>query len=170
MRIFSVGFAVAMLALVVFGATANAQTTSIPFGIINHDSSQPIEIVADSFTISQNKGQAEFVGNVVVGQAEMRMTAARILVEYDSVQDQKAGKIARMVASGGVTLVSGSEAAEAKNAVYSIKDNMIRLDGDVLLTQGTNALSGQKMTINLSDGSASIEGRVKTIFRTGGSE
>jgi len=39
-----------------------------------------------------------------------------------------------------------------------------------LITQGENALSGQKITINLSDGSAKVEGRVKTIFQTGASE
>ena len=39
------------------------------------------------------------------------------------------------------------------------------MTGDVILTQGKNALSGEKLLINLNDGTATIEGRVKTIFQ-----
>ncbi len=170
MRILSKTIIGALVGLAGLSAMALAQTSSVPFGIVNHDPTQPIEIVSDSFTVNQRDGTAEFDGNVVVGQGEMRLTADKIHVEYDSVADQKNGKIARMVASGGVTLVSGGEAAEAKNAIYSIRDGKIILSGDVLLTQGKNALSGQKIVINLTDGSAIIEGRVKTVFQAGASK
>ena len=44
---------------------------------------------------------------------------------------------------------------------------MVIMTGDVLLTQGKNTLQSQKMIVNLEDGSAQMEGRVKTIMRTG---
>jgi lipopolysaccharide export system protein LptA len=148
-------------------APVQAQTTSVPFGGLNHNTNQQVEIVSDSFTVSQSDGTAEFVGNVVVGQGDMRLSAGKIVVEYAAGEGQSTGRINLLIASGGVTLVSGAEAAEAKRAVYSIKKGNIVMTGDVILTQGKNVLSGQEMVIDLKTGSAKIEGRVKTIFQTG---
>ncbi len=151
-------------------ATVAAQTASVPFGGVSHDTKQPVEIVSDSFSLDQSGGTAEFVGNVVVGQGDMRLSARKIVVEYAATEGDATGRIDRMVATGGVTLVSGSEAAESQSAIYSIDDGKIVMTGNVILTQGANALSGQKITINLKTGAAAIEGRVKTIFQTGGSQ
>jgi lipopolysaccharide export system protein LptA len=150
---------------------AAAQSTSLDFGQKAHDAKQQVEIVADSITFSQSKGQAEFAGNVVVGQGDMRLSADKITVEYTKGDGGVAtARIARMVASGGVTLVSGSDAVEARTAEYRPDDGVVEMEGDVLVTQGPNALAGQKITINLADGSARIEGRVRTVFQPGASE
>jgi len=159
--------------LVLFGGMASglfAQQISVPFGSVEHDAKQPVEIVSDSFTISQSRGSAEFVGNVIVGQGDLRISAGKISVEYALEDGQPTGNIGRLIASEGVTLVSGTEAAEAQTATYSITDGLIIMEGNVLLTQGDSALSGQKITIDLKDGSAKVEGRVKTIFNTKASQ
>ena len=44
--------------------------------------------------------------------------------------------IARLEASGGVTLVSGEDAAEAAGADYDVQTGMIEMAGDVLLGAG----------------------------------
>ena len=72
-----------------------------------------------------------------------------------------------MTASGGVTIVSGQEAAESNNAVYSLASETIVMTGDVLLTQGPSAITGDRFTYNLNTGSGEMSGRVKTILRTG---
>lgn len=149
---------------------AVAQTTSVSLGETGHNPKNPVEIVADSFSISQTKGEAEFVGNVVVGQGDIRLSADKISVIYEVENGQQTGSIDRMVAEGNVTLVAGEQAAEADIATYLVAKSAIVMEGNVLLTQGQNALSGGKMTINLDDGSARFEGRVRTIFQTGGSE
>ena len=41
------------------------------------------------------------------------------------------------------------------------------MEGDVLLTQGKNALSSQRLTIDLNAGTGQLEGRVQTIFVPG---
>ena len=146
---------------------APAQTASIPFGDTRADLTQPIEIVSDSFTLSQDRGEAEFVGNVVVGQGTLRLSADRIHVTYVMENGKPTSAIDRMVATGNVTLVAGTEAAEAQKAIYSVKDQTIRMEGDVLLTQGPNALSGQSMVYDLRSGSARIAGRVRTILNPG---
>jgi lipopolysaccharide export system protein LptA len=41
------------------------------------------------------------------------------------------------------------------------------MQGDVLLTQGQNALSSQNLRIDLNAGTGVLEGRVETIFTPG---
>lgn len=148
-------------------ALALAQGATVAFGGLQHDSSLPVEIAADALEIDQATGKAVFRGNVVVGQGEMKLSAARVEVEYAS-GGSATGEVQRLHATGGVTLVSGAEAAEAQEAVYSIGSSQIVMTGDVLLTQGQNALSGQKLTVNLDGGTGVMEGRVRTVFQSGG--
>ena len=150
-----------------FSATAQAQGASVAFGGLKHDSSLPVEIAADSLTINQETGKATFRGNVLVGQGEMRLSAGLVQVEYKD-GSSSTGEVQRLHASGGVTLVSGAEAAEAAEAIYSIGSSQIVMSGNVLLTQGQNALSGQKLTVDLTSGTGVMSGRVKTVFQSGG--
>lgn len=142
---------------------AHAQGTQIGFGTIKADPTLPVEVSADSLDVDQTNGSAEFQGNVVVGQGEMRLSAPRLLVIYKSE-----GGIDRLEATGGVTLVSGADAAEADRADYTIDSGVVVMTGNVLLTQGGNALTSQKMTVNLTTGTAQMVGRVKTILNPDG--
>ena len=145
-----------------------AQGANVAFGGLKHDASLPVEITSDELTVDQGSGSAVFIGNVVASQGELRLSASRVLVQRVLVDGQPSGDIDKLVASGGVTLVNGEEAAEAQDAVYSITNSEIIMTGDVILTQGPNALSGEKLTVDLNTGRGQMTGRVKTIFQTGG--
>ncbi|WP_108483744.1 LptA/OstA family protein [Oceaniglobus ichthyenteri] len=151
--------------LMLCGAPALAQGTNIAFGGLKHDTSQPVEVASDSLSIDQADGSAEFSGNVLITQGEMRLSAGAVRVVY---APGGAGQISEMRATGGVTLVNGAEAAEAREAIYSIDKGTVVMTGDVLLTQGQNALSSNTLTINLAAGTGILEGRVRTVFQTGG--
>nr|WP_245766309.1 lipopolysaccharide transport periplasmic protein LptA [Sulfitobacter brevis] len=142
---------------------AGAQGANVAFGTIRQDTSLPVEVTADNLSVENATGTAIFTGNVAIGQGEMRLTAARVLVVYRA--EQKG--IARLEATGGVTLVSGEDAAESERADYNIDDGTIVMTGNVLLAQGASALSADKMSIRLEDGTAQMTGRVKTILQTG---
>lgn len=156
-----------LLAVFTTGAVL-AQGATVAFGGLKHDASLPVEITADELTVDQQTGLAVFIGNVVAGQGEMRLSAARVRVQYAVVNGQATGDIDKLFASGGVTLVNGAEAAEARDAVYAVGAAEIVMTGDVILTQGVNALSGEKLTVDLNTGQGRMTGRVKTIFQTGG--
>lgn len=141
-----------------------AQEAKIAFGGLAQDTSLPVEVNADSLSVNNADGTAVFSGNVLVGQGEMRLAAAKVSVEYG----QDGRSIARLHATGGVTIANLADAAEAKEALYTIDSGVIVLTGDVLLTQGASALSGQKLTIHLKDGTGIMEGRVSTVFVPGG--
>ena len=153
--------------LLAFGQNAGAafaQQANIAFGGMKQDTSMPVEVDADNLSINNADGTAVFSGNVIVMQGDMRLTAGEVRVEYAA----EGGGIKTLHASGGVTLINKADAAEAQDAVYTIEQGNVVMTGDVLLTQGPNAISGQKLVINLKDGTGIMEGRVKTIFAPGG--
>lgn len=143
---------------------ALAQGATVAFGGLKQDTSLPVEISADQLSVNQADGSATFAGNVLVGQGEMRLSAGSVRVEYG--QDGKS--ITRLHATGGVTLANRTEAAESREAVYTIATGEVVMTGDVMLTQGQSALSGQKLVIDLKAGTGVMEGRVQTIFVPGG--
>lgn len=159
-----------VLTISLIAGAAVSQQTSIPFGSDQHDATQQVEITSDVFRISQKNRSVVFSGNVLIGQGELQIAAGEVLVIYADSEDENNGQIEKLTATGGVTLVAGAEAAEADAAVYTIDTGNIVMTGNVLLTQGNNAVSGQILTINLGTGFAQIEGRVKTIFNTGSSD
>jgi lipopolysaccharide export system protein LptA len=144
-----------------------AQGANLTLGSGTFDSGMPVEVSADTFSVDQNSGQAVFDGNVLVVQGDVRMSADKVLIEYATDGDATANGISRLIASGGVTFVTPTDAAEAREAVYSIADSTVTLSGDVLLTQGQNALSGERLIVDLTSGTGRMEGRVRTVFGAG---
>lgn len=150
-----------VLALALLPSGVFAQGAQIAFGKTQQDTTQPVEVTADNLSVDQNDGTAIFTGNVLIGQGDMRLSAAKVQVFYT----EDGNSIQRLLASGGVTLVSGDDAAEAKNADYSIAKGTIAMNGDVLLVQKTSAITADRMTINTKTGTARMEGRVKTVLQ-----
>jgi lipopolysaccharide export system protein LptA len=142
---------------------AAAQGASVEFGGLRQDASLPVEVSADSLTVNQTDGSALFEGNVIAVQGDLRLTAGAVQVRYA----EGGGAIRTLTATGGVTLVSATDAAEAREAVYSVQEGSVVMTGDVLLTQGPNAISGQKLVLDLTAGTGRMEGRVQTVFTPG---
>jgi lipopolysaccharide export system protein LptA len=149
--------------LCLVAASAMAQGTGVALGGFGYDRAQPVEITADSLDVSQTDGTAIFEGNVIIGQGDMRLSAGKVVVEYGETAEGKT-EISRLLASGGVTLVSAEEEAEAQNAVYSVDDGSVTLSGQVLVTQGQMVIGGDRMVVNLETGDGSVEGNVRTLL------
>jgi lipopolysaccharide export system protein LptA len=141
-----------------------AQDAQVAFGGLRQDTTLPVEVKAESLTVNQTDGSATFTGNVLVGQGEMRLAAQTVRVEYAA--DGKS--IAKLHATGGVTLASNSDAAESNEAVYAVDAGTVLMTGNVLLTQGPSAIAGQKLLIDLKAGTGRMEGGVSTVFSPGG--
>ena len=112
-------------------------------------------------------GKATFDGNVLVVQGDVRMSAGKVSIEYSVGEDDSANGVSRLLASGGVTFVTATEAVEAQEATYSVADSLVTLSGDVLLTQGSTAISGERLIIDLKSGDGRMEGRVRTVIGGG---
>ena len=156
----------ALVLMVLSPLAAFAQGAQVAFGGIRADTSLPVEVTADQLMVNQTDGTATFSGNVLVAQGEMRLSAAEVLVEYGT---EDRSRIERLHATGGgVTLVSGAEAAEGDSADYDVEAGIIVMTGNVLLTQGANTITGQMLTVDLKSGTGRMEGRVKTVLQPGG--
>jgi lipopolysaccharide export system protein LptA len=151
-----------------------------PFGGFKHDSSAPIEIVADALEVHQAENLAIFSGEVVAAQGTLRLTTDLLTVTYaaedpgtgansgansGAKSGANTGAIQNMRADGNVFLSNGAETAQGTWAEYDVASGTIRMGGSVVLTQGDNAISGESLVIDLNAGTGRIEGgRVKSVF------
>lgn len=154
-------FLAAVFALGLISPTG-VMAQQVAFGGLKADRNAPVEVTSDTLNVNQQTGNAVFTGNVLVVQGGMRMKAAEVTVEYDP-NDRT--KINTMHATGGVTLVSPDDAAEGKEAVYDVASGHVTVTGDVVLTQGQNVMSGQKLNVDLNSGTGQMDGRVRTILQ-----
>lgn len=152
------------LPLALISGTAMAQSASVAFGSIKADPSLPVEVTADTLDVSQLDNSAQFIGNVLVIQGVMRLSADKVQVSYKP--EQKG--IDRLVAIGNVILVNGPDAAESERAEYTIDSGTVVMTGSVLLSQGNTTIASNQMVVNLTNGTAQMSGRVKTILNPDG--
>lgn len=149
-------------------ANASLAQTAVTVGSLEHDTDLPVEVTSDTLSVANEIGEAVFDGNVVVIQGPMRLASAKLEVSYDA--ETGTNDIEEMVATGGVTFVNGTEAAESERAIYNPDAGTLVMLGDVLLTQGATAIAGDRLTVNLDTGEGLMEGQVRTTFQSGGSE
>lgn len=156
-----------VLSLALPAGAASAQSAQIAFGGLKQDTSAPVQVTSQKLQVNQADGSAVFTGDVVVGQGQMRLSAAEVRVEYAKSVDGQKNQIQALHASGGVTLVtSPADAAEAQQAVYTIGTGQVVMTGNVLLTQGPSVISGDKLVVNLKTGAGHMEGHVKTTLQS----
>jgi lipopolysaccharide export system protein LptA len=151
------------LALLCGAQAATAQGTTIGLSGAAYDGGQPVEVTADSLTVDQNSATAVFEGNARVTQGSLQLSAGTIRVDY---QPDGAG-ISQVAAEGGVTFTNGAEIAEADSALYVLGAAEITMTGNVLLLQGQNTISGDRLTLDLNAGAGTMQGNVKTVFTPG---
>jgi lipopolysaccharide export system protein LptA len=149
-------------------AGPSAAQVAIGFGGVAYDARQPVEVTADSLTIDQATGEAVFSGNVIVHQGDLRMTARQVRVLYSEADGRR--RVDQVLASGGVLVTRGADAAEGRDARFDVNSSLLTMTGSVLVTQGPTAVAGDRMVVNMRTGSGSVEGRVRTVLDTGGSE
>lgn len=142
-----------------------AQAGTVAFGAVKADPSLPVEVTSDTLDVSQQDGSAEFQGNVVVVQGVMKLAADRVQVIYKTGQSG----IDRLEALGNVLLVNGPDAAEADKAEYTIDNGTIVLTGNVLVSQAGSTVASDRLVVNLTSGTAQMDGRVKTVISPDGS-
>ena len=163
--------------LLVGGAERSfAQTTGANaiFGDFRPGSTQPIDVEADSLEVNEGKDQRvqTFKGNVAVHRGDTVLKAAVITI-FSPPGDPKAGADAfnRIEATGRVSVSSSGQTATSESATFDSKSQTAVLSGGVVLTQGTNVLTGERLSVDLNSGVARIEqgagGRIRGVFSPG---
>ncbi|MCC0017971.1 MAG: lipopolysaccharide transport periplasmic protein LptA [Rhodobiaceae bacterium] len=167
------GLAVLLLALGL-GLPARAQTSmQTNLDSLGIDGGQPVKIDADRFEVFDDRKQAIFSGNVILEQGPVRMQTQKLVVTYTGGTDQRQGNIKRLEASGKVIVRSKDQTATGERAVYEVGTRVIRLTGNVVLTQGENVIRGSNLVVDLATGTSKLvstqsgSGRVQGVFQPG---
>jgi len=122
---------------------------------LQHDSTLPIEITADSLEVMQNQQVATFLGNVDAVQGDLVLTSDQLRVHYrggDGEPGVAAGSIRRIEAMGNVFMSSPEETAQGEFGVYDVDGALLTLEGSVVLTRDENVVRGQRLEIDLTTG------------------
>ncbi len=124
--------------------------------IASHDSRAPVSYAADRIELQDRQNRVVLSGNVDITQANLKMNAARTLVNYS---DGGSLSIQRITATGGVTVSRGNETARGDIAVYDFEQRIITMAGNVRLQRGGDTLNGGRLVIDLASGVSSVDGR-----------
>ena len=151
------------LPIALVSSPVSAQSASVAFGSVEADPSLPVEVTSDTLEVNQADGTARFVGNVLVVQGVMRLSADMVFVINKA---EKKG-IERLEAEGNVVLVNGPDVAESERAEYTIDSGIVVMNDNVLLVQENSTIASNHMVVNLNSGTAQMTGQVKTILNSG---
>lgn len=151
----------ALLGLVFLLTQPALAQVDIGFGGVSYDDRQPVEVTADGLTLDQTTGEAVFTGNVIVVQGDLRMAAGAVRIVYGTQGNQD---VREVIATGGVLVTRGADAAEGGSARYDVASALLTVSGNVLVTQGPTAIAGDSMVVNMRTGNGSVDGRVRTVL------
>lgn len=143
----------AAFAITVAGVTAGQQLSAQ--AIAGFNSNAPVNYAADRIELQDRENRVVLSGNVDVRQGDLRLQAARTIVNYT---DADALRIQRITATGGVRVTRDSETASGNVGVYDFNRRIITLVGDVTLQRGSDMLNGGRLVIDLNTGVSSVDG------------
>jgi lipopolysaccharide export system protein LptA len=126
---------------------------------INHDSSKPVEITADSLEVLQGENKAIFTGEVQAKQGDLDIRSEKMTVYYkkgDKKQKGDASKISRVEIDRNVFISTKKETAKGDKGIYDVDTAIITLEGNVTLTSLKNIVKGQKLVYNIKTGQSKI--------------
>ena len=144
---------------------------------------QPVKIQAASLEVREKDKQATFSGDVHVVNGDTELRCRSLVVFYDEDSGSSSGaknmkaadpgpsgekSIKRIEAKGGVTVVQKDQNAAGDAAIFNMRENIVTLTGNVVVTRGQDVLRGQRLVVDLTNGVSKMDqGRVEGLFQSG---
>ena len=147
---------------------------------------QPVKIESNTLEVRDKSQQATFMGSVKLTQGETILQCQTLVIFYEDnaaptgpkkgapATAQKSGgglggqQIKRAEAKGDVRVTQKDQTARGDSGVFDVKSNSVTLIGNVVLTQGTNVVRGDRMFVDLNTGISRVESdkakRVESLF------
>jgi lipopolysaccharide export system protein LptA len=127
----------------------------------------PVQISADTFVIEESRSEAVFSGNVIVKHPTVNVWANKVVATYGA---GGTSDIKSFEATGKVKLETEDQSATGDRAVFSPGDQLLRLTGNVQVTNANGSVNAQELVVNLetkvSTFTAGQGGRVTGVFTT----
>lgn len=126
---------------------------------------QKVNITADQFTVDEKTKQAVFNGNVVVVHPSVTVHANKVEAIYGA---GGASDIESFVATGSVVLDTPDQKATGERAVFNPGDQLLRLTGNVKVTNPSGTVDSSELVVNLATNVSTFtsngNGRVTGVF------
>ena len=111
------------------------------------------DISSDKLIIQDNPLSSEFIGNVYARNGVNYFWGDKILIDYD---DNKKIKIITII--GSVKIKRYNEEVTGDKAVYNLKSEKIKVNGDVMVIKNGNILNGNELIVDLINSTSIIKG------------
>ena len=152
------------LASLVVGVLAEGQPATPP-AADKGDRGQPVTVDSNKMERFGKEGLVIFTGNVVARQNNSVQYADRMEVYLD----EKGDRILRTVSTGNVRIITRDcRTGTARRAEYHDLEQRVVLSGNARVWQDDNVVSGDTITIYISQDRSVVEGgkqeRVKAVF------
>ena len=176
-RLLSTGTLQTLTWLMVFvGAYSTAAPAEALKTNAEHKEKSRIQITADKLVAELDASEIEFIGNVKVTDADAIITSDRLKIIYDpdKAKDISSARekesIEKIIANGNVKIVADNIIAETDKAEYSIKSEILILQGEnSSITREGYSITGRKFTLRRTEGQITVESndeqRVKAILQ-----
>jgi len=160
-------------AVAICGPEATAQKNQGPQNALqgfSQNRDQPVRIRAASLEVREKDKQATFTGDVHVVNGDTELRCKSLVVFYD--EETGGGKnlkaadpgpsgersIKRIEAKGNVLVTQKDQNATGESAIFNMKENIVTLIGNVVVTRGGDVMRGPKLTVDLTNGVSKMEG------------
>ena len=164
--------AVTLAAFAALGLTLAAQTASAQ---IAPSSDGPVDVTADRLEALNQECKAIWSGSAEAVQDQSRLRANTITLfnQRNAGRTGGCGVLERMEAVGEVFYVTPQQTVRSDSAIYTAATDTIVMIGQVVVAQGTNVLRGDRLSIVVKTGQATMEtgakgrgkpGRVRGVF------
>jgi lipopolysaccharide export system protein LptA len=115
-----------------------------------------VDYAADRIELQDKQNRVVLTGNVDVKQAELRLRAARTVVNFTNAGSMQ---IQRITASGGVVVTRSDEVATGDVGIYDFNQKIITMTGNATIKRGNgDTLRGGRLVVDLKSGVSSASG------------
>lgn len=127
---------------------------------------QKVQITADTFVVTEASHEAVFTGNVLVNHPTVTVNADKVVATYG---EGGTADIQTFVASGNVRLKTAEQNATGEQAVFTPGDQLLRLTGNVKVTNASGTVDSGELVVNLETNVSTFSGggkggRVTGVF------
>jgi len=160
-------------AVAICGPEATAEKNQGPQNALqgfSQNRDQPVKINAATLEVREKDKMATFSGDVHVlnGDTELRCKSLVVFYEEETAgsKNMKAAdpgpggehSIKRIEAKGNVIVVQKDQHATGDAAIFNMRENIVTLTGNVVVTRAQNILRGQRLTVDLTNGVSKMDG------------
>jgi lipopolysaccharide export system protein LptA len=137
---------------------------------------KPVKINAAELEVHDKDKMAVFSGDVHLVQGDTSMRSSKLVVFYDDqppppapapksgkgaspsaeITPQQNQQIKRVEAKGSVIVTQKDQTATGNEGIFDMRANTVTMVGNVLISQGTNVIRGDKLTVNMTTGDAAV--------------